>query len=565
MIKASTYLRELHAVTSAVKRWRQYLLGHYFVIQTDHKSLKELLTQVIQTPEQQFYLSKLLGYHYDIQYKPGSNNTVADALSRSLDPSDASIMALSVPQFVFLNELKQDLEADNKFQELRSRIKNDPAGHPGYAEKNGLILYQGRIWISPMSRFKSLLLKEFHETPIGGHAGIIKTLKRLASNFYWSDMRKEVKQFIASCVICQQTKYSTMKPGGLLQPLPIPSNVWEDISMDFVTGLPQSNGYSVILVVVDRFSKAIHLGALPAQFTAYKVAELFINMVCKIHGLPRSIVTDRYPIFISKFWPDLFKFSGTLLRMSSSYHPQTDGQTEVTNRTIEQYLRAFVHDKPNIWFRFLPWAEYHYNTSYNTASGLSPFQVMFGKPPPSIPSYAIGSSSVDACDLLLSDRAEILELLRKNLLKAQQVMKHNADAHRREVNYDVGTWVYVKLQPYRQTSLTGTKYNKLSKRFYGPFRIIERVGKVAYKLELPSYSKIHNVFHCSVLKPHIGSIPTVVDDLPNDAVDNHPLVSPLAILATREELIDGKMQVQVLVQWAGLSPYDTSWEPCGTS
>ncbi|MCH95883.1 protein FAR1-RELATED SEQUENCE 5-like [Trifolium medium] len=137
-------------------------------------------------------------------------------------------------------------------------------------------------------------------------------------------MRKDVKQFIASCVICQQTKYSTTKPGGLLQSLPIPSNVWEDISMYFVTGLPQSNGYSVILVVVDRFSKAVHLGALPAQFTAYKVAELFINMVCKIHGFPRSIVSDRDPIFISKFWADLFKFSGTLLRMSSSYHPQTN-------------------------------------------------------------------------------------------------------------------------------------------------------------------------------------------------------------------------------------------------
>jgi hypothetical protein len=561
MAKASAYLRELHAVTSAVKRWRQYLLGHFFIIQTDHKSLKELLTQVIQTPEQQFYLTKLLGYHYEIQYKPGSTNVVADALSRSIEPSDASFLALSMPQFVFLEELKQDLLVNDEFLVLRDQLVADPMSKPGYSFKDGLILFQGRIWLSPKSRFKDLLLKEFHETPVGGHAGIIKTLKRLAANFYWAEMRGDVKRFIASCVVCQQTKYSTQKPGGLLQPLPIPENVWEDISMDFVTGLPLSNGYSVIFVVVDRFSKALHLGALQAQFTAYKVAELFINMVCKIHGLPKSIVSDRDPVFVSKFWADLFKFSGTLLRMSSSYHPQTDGQTEVTNRTIEQYLRAFVHAKPNTWFRLLPWAEYHYNTSFNTASGLSPFQVMFGKPPPSIPTYVLGSSSVDACDLLLSDREAILALLRKNLTKAQATMKAAADAHRREVNFDVGTWVYVKLQPYRQISLAGNKYSKLSKRFYGPFQILERIGKVAYKLELPSYSKIHNVFHCSVLKPHIGLAPNKIDDLPAEAVENHPLVTPLAILAVREEIIDGKSQEQVLVQWQGLSPDDTSWEP----
>jgi len=170
---------------------------------------------------------------------------------------------------------------------------------------------------------------------VGGHDGVIKTLKRLSTNFYWQHMRKEIKDFVARCLVCQQTKYSTSKPSGLLQPLPIPSNVWEDISLDFITGLPLSGGYSVLLVVVDRFSKYTHLGALPSHFTAYKVVELFVNTVCK-----------GDPVFISKFWSDLFKFSGTLLRKSSSYHPQTDGQTEVTNRTIEQYLRAFVHHHP---------------------------------------------------------------------------------------------------------------------------------------------------------------------------------------------------------------------------
>lgn len=173
---------------------------------------------------------------------------------------------------------------------------------------------------------------------MGGHAGFTKTMKRLVENFYWEGMKKEVQDFTKQCTVCQQTKYSTAKPAGLLQPLPIPSQVWEDISMDFVTGLPPSQGYTVLFVVVNRFSKGIHLGALHSCFTAYKVAELFVSIFCKHHGLPKSIVSDRDPIFISRFWSDLFKFSGTLLRMSSSYHPQTDGQTEVMNRTVEQYL-----------------------------------------------------------------------------------------------------------------------------------------------------------------------------------------------------------------------------------
>jgi len=319
--KASTYIRELHAITSAVKRWRQYLLGHYFVIQTDHRSLKELLTQVIQTPEQQFYLSKLLGYHYDIQYKSGKSNVVADALSRCWESPTAELSMLTTPQFLFIEELRNEMRQDPTYQEFCKKVNSDPSSYPDYVISNGLLLKKGRIWLPPNSRFKVLLMKEFHETPIGGHAGVVKTLKRLSANFFWESMRQDIKIFVECCLVCQQTKYSTRKPGGLLQPLPIPSNIWEDISLDFITGLPCSGGYSVLLVVVDRFSKYVHLGALPTTFTAYKVAELFVNIVCKHHGLPKSIISDRDPIFVSKFWSDLFKFSGTMLRMSTTYHP----------------------------------------------------------------------------------------------------------------------------------------------------------------------------------------------------------------------------------------------------
>lgn len=184
-------------------------------------------------------------------------------------------------------------------------------------------------------------MEEFHSSPLGGHSGVAKMLHRLRQNFDWPSVRADVRHFVAQCSVCQQTKYETKRPAGLLHPLPIPAAVWEeDVSIDFITGLPCSHGFTVILVVVDRFSKGVYFGALPTHYTAYKVVVLFLDCVCKLHGFPRSIVSDRDPVFVSHFWRELFKLSGTKLRMSTAYHPQTDGQTEVVNRTLEQYLRA---------------------------------------------------------------------------------------------------------------------------------------------------------------------------------------------------------------------------------
>lgn len=189
---------------------------------------------------------------------------------------------------------------------------------------------------------------------------------------------------MAQCLVCQQTKYETRKPIGLLQPLPIPLTVWEDLALDFITGLPSSHGFTVIMLIVDRYSKAAHFGALPTHYSAYKVTVLFLDTICKLHGFPRSLVSDRDPIFVSNFWRELFKLSSTKLRMSTAYHPQTDGQTEVLNRTLEQYLRAYVHQNPSHLFRFLSLAKWSYNMAIHSGTGLLPFEVVYGKSPPSV-------------------------------------------------------------------------------------------------------------------------------------------------------------------------------------
>ena len=219
---------------------------------------------------------------------------------------------------------------------------------------------------------------------MASHGGIQKTIARVCSNFTWDGLKKDVQQFVKECPVCQKVKYSTQAPGGLLQPLPIPIRIWEDLAMDFITSLPTSEGYTTILVVVDRLSKHAYFGALPRSYTAPRVAQLFVTMVCRLHGIRRSIILDRDPIFLSKFLNELFTLSGTALKRSTAYHPQTDGQSKVINHVLQQYLRCFVAEYPKKWYKFLHWAEYSYNTSFHTALGMTPFKAAYGREPPSI-------------------------------------------------------------------------------------------------------------------------------------------------------------------------------------
>ena len=308
------------------------------VIKTDHRSLKHLMDQVIQTPEQHRYLSKLLGFNYTIVYKPGKENVVADALSRVDEDMIDDVSTQKDYQYLFtegvyhalttvssnlLDALRAEVLQNSELQAIVQEIAKGKAEH--YVLRDGLLYFKNKLRVAADSTLRSIILHEFHNSPIGGHAGILKTFLKVSTSFYWPGLRSDVKQYVGKCLVCQQIKYPTSKVAGLLQPLPIPENIWEDISMDFITGLPVSKGVSVILVVVDRLSKAAHFGTLPASFTAITVANLFTDIVVKHHGFPISIVSDRDPIFLSKFWQALFQFSGTALKYSTAYHPQIDG------------------------------------------------------------------------------------------------------------------------------------------------------------------------------------------------------------------------------------------------
>ena len=252
-----------------------------------------------------------------------------------------------------------------------------------------------------------------------------------------------------------------------------------------------------------------------------------------LHRIPLTIVSDRDKIFLSKFWRELFRLQGTALQFSTAYHPQSDGQTEVLNRCLETYLCCFAHRKPKSWAHYLSWAEFWYNTSFHTVAKTTPFRIVYGWDPPSFLTYEAGSFIFLVVDQQLLNRDAILAKLRQHLHCAQQRMKAQADGKQREVSFQVGDLVFLKLRPYHQKTMAHRSNPKLSLRFYGPFRISDKVGPVAYSLQLPNTSQIHPVFHVSLLKPAVGySAPLL--QLPPLLNDNMEIIVELeTVLGTR--------------------------------
>jgi len=276
--------------------------------------------------------------------------------------------------------------------------------------------------------------------------------------------------------------------------------------------------------------------------------------------MPRTIVSDRDRLFVSQFWRELFKLQGTTLAFSSAYHPQTDGQAEVTNRILETYLRCFVSDNPKLWVSFLPLAEYWYDTSYQSAICMTPFEALYGRCPPAIKSYTVSTTAVTSLDELLQQRKQTLATLKDNLVKAQMRMRSLANAQRQDRKFYVGDWAWLKLAPYRQTSMHPHCSPKLTKKFYGPFQVMKVINRVAYELKLSVTTCIHPVFHVSKLKPFKGTPPTTIPELDPAVTGTLIELQPLAILGYISVQTALGDKLQVLIHWAGLTTQEATWE-----
>ena len=353
-----------------------------------------------------------------------------------------------VPSLLDLEAVEKKVQEDETFKNIFEQVIQNPKCVPHYVVRHGKLFFKGRLVPPRTSSLIPTILHTFHDSVIGGHSGQLQTYKRIATELFWEGMKSDIKSYIDQCPVCQQNKIQALSPAGLLQPLPIPNRIWEDISMDSIEGLPRSKGFDTILVVVDRLSKYAHFLTLGHPFSAKTVATLFIKEVVRLHGYPRSIVSDRDRMFLSHFWKEMFRLQGTQLKRSTVYHPQTDGQSEVVNKSVELYLRCFCHEKPTTWSEKLAWAEYWYNTTFHTKYPLC--SRLWTAPPPIISYGQPGCTPNDSVESWLQARDELLITLKHHLQHAQAQMKKFADVHHRDVVFDIGDWVYLKIQPYKQ-------------------------------------------------------------------------------------------------------------------
>jgi hypothetical protein len=360
---------------------------------------------------------------------------------------------------------------------------------------DGILRYRNRVYVPNSQELRSVILKEMHNVPYAGHPGYQKTVSAVKSQYYWPGMKHEIVEYIAKCLECQRVKAEHRHPAGLLQPLPIPEWKWEVVTMDFITGLPRTNKqHDSIMVVVDKLTKAAHFIPLKTTHKETNVVDIYMREVARLHGIPKTIVSDRDLKFTSKFWKGLFKGFRTNLNFSTTYHPESDGKTERVNQVIEDMLRMYVMDKPSKWEDYLHLVEFSYNNGYQASLKMSPFEALYGRKCNTPVSWDNPADRAVVGPEMLKEMEEQMLKIKKNLKASQDRQKSYADKNRTHREFKVGDHVFLKVKA-NISSLKLGNCSKLAARYCGLFEILERIGPVAYMLALPASMSIHNVFH----------------------------------------------------------------------
>ena len=426
-------------------------------------------------------------------------------------------------------------------------------------DAEGLVRHAGAVYVPHDERTIHDILRVNHDDPWqGGHFGLNRTLDLIRRFYWWPKMQKDVREYCDTCDICQRMKVPRHKPYGLLQPLPKPERPWQDISLDFIVGLPPSRNrgvaYDAVLVVVDRFSKMVRYLPTTVTIDSPGLAELLISACFSQYGTPRSIVSDRGTTFTSGYWSTFCYYLAIRRCLSTAFHPQTDGQTERANQTLESYLRCYINWQQDDWATLLPAAEYAANNARNATTGKSPFEVVYrfspslGVNPGNEPLQSENDSAraqANRLDNALEENAQLWEAARNSMEKYY-------NRKRKELHFKPGDKVRVATKNFRMLRAS----RKLADKFIGPLTVVKAIGQNAYELDLPaSFGTIHPTFHVSLLEPY-RTRPGVEPPAPI-AIDGGEEWEVEAVLA---EAMKGKKR-RYLVRWKGFSEAENSWEP----
>ncbi|QRW15631.1 Retrotransposable element Tf2 protein [Rhizoctonia solani] len=538
--------KELLAVIRAFKEWRHLLEGSELPVQvlTDHKNLEHFSTSQSLNKRQIQWANFLVDYNFQIIYRPGAQNKKADILSRQYDlvPLEGGVenQVLLKPE-LFIASITPDQEIndligeaiykDERLKEILYKLQNKDKV-VDWELKEGLLWYQGKIFVPRDDTIRNLILESRHDALAAGHPGQTRTLELISRSYYWPLLKKFVNSYVSHCKTCIRSKPTNQVPVGLLKPLQIPERPWEDIAYDMIVGLPISEGFNAILTVIDRFSKMVHFIPTQSTASAIDIANLFITYIWKLHGLPKSTVSDRGPTFNAKFICHLYKRLDIKPTYSTAYHPQTDGQTE----RIQQEAKIFIH-----FHRQIPFPKcYGYN-----------------------PRFTVGQKSDESVPNA-EEHAEFLEKgydeVKAALSISQERMKHFYDQrHREEEEIQVGNKVWLN----HQNISTNRPSIKLSHKKLGPYLVIEKIGSHAYKLQLPHTMRIHPVFHINLLTkfhpdPHGRDPPQPAPIITEEGEEEYKV----------EKILDSKWKgrgktkkLWYLVKWKGYDEGSNLWEP----
>ena len=389
-----------------------------------------------------------------------------------------------------INKIIRAYEKDDKAKELRKEQKDAT-----------VLIYKEKIYL-PEECIKEVI-SNHHDDPQHGHPGVARTMELIARNCNAPGLKQHIMQYIKECISCQQNKSARHKPYGKIQFAPVPETPWDDVTMDFITKLPKSKDptttevYDAIMVIVDRLTKYAIMLPFKEKYNAEQLAFLLLDRLVRDHGIPKSITSDRDKLFTSNYWKTLLGMIGTKLRMSTAYHPQTDGQTERANQTLETYLRHYINKKQNNWVQLLPMAQLAYNDKLSQTTGLTPFFANYGKNPNSFLQPREGPNAEKAL-VKAKELKQVHNQLTETIKETNEKVRQQANKSRKDgPQLKKGDKVYLLTRNLK----TKRPSKKLDHVKVGPFLIIEERGPVNYKLDLPKDSKRHPVFHISLLEP----------------------------------------------------------------